>query len=193
MTTSAQTGEGHAPTSATLTLDKDQLVRWLTRWLAKYPTSYDDEIATLAGSKAFDLQQLAVIYRWKFRGNYVPRKIADLTQKCTDAQAFDWTARALACTDDLAALCTVSILPSIRAAGASAVLMAGDPNRFTVMDKRAIRSLAALGLWDRETQGSAASYHYWLDYLDACRKVAKVAGWNLRDVDRALNRAKGRP
>jgi hypothetical protein len=85
----------------------------------------------------------------------------------------------------------LTLIPGSRAAGASALLTARDPSRYTVMDVRAIRSLAALKLWS-EDQGTRASCLRWPDYLAACRDIARRTNRSLRPVDRALWSARAR-
>ena len=69
--------------------------------------------------------------------------------------------------------------------------MAHDPERYTVMDIRALRSLISLGLWSKGAQGSQASGLRWLDYLHVCRDLAQRTNRSLRTIDRALWAANG--
>jgi hypothetical protein len=101
------------------------------------------------------------------------------------------TKRAFACDDELGALCILTLIPGLNAAGASAVLTAQNPERYTVMDVRALASLTALGRWDADTHGTKASALAWPEYLEACRAIAKGTDHGLRIVDRALWTANG--
>lgn len=170
-----------------------QQIAWLISWNARYPVAYDAAITPLWGAQSFGLSELSVIYQWKFRGLWPDRKIAALHAGVATKQARSWTARARANRDDLAALCIAGMLPGAGAAGASAVLMVADPDRFTVMDKRAIRSLEHLGRWNTATQGESASYRHWEKYLLECHSLSSQSKLSLRDVDRALYAANGRP
>jgi hypothetical protein len=60
--------------------------------------------------------------------------------------------RAFSCSDELGALVILTLIPGASAAGASAILTAHDPTRYTVMDVRALQSLITLDLWS-EGQG----------------------------------------
>lgn len=176
-----------------MALSKRATKTWLDRWCARYPVASDAQLVPLAGRASFGHADLTVIYRWKFRRYYLDQKIKALTTDSTNAQARDWTRRANINADDLAALRLAGLLPGCATAGASAVLMAANPQRFTVMDKRAIKSLAYLKLWDTAAQGSGATYEHWLAYLQICRKLSTDHALTLRDIDRALWRAEGRP
>lgn len=105
----------------------------------------------------------------------------------------DLTGRAFACEDELGALMILTLLPGASAAGASAILTDHDQERYTVMDVRALRSLAARGLWDDKAKVERASCLYWPDYLAACRALASRTRQPLRAVDRALWLANGNP
>jgi hypothetical protein len=83
------------------------------------------------------------------------------------------------------------------------MLMAHDPERFTVIDVRAYRSVVLLAqtggltgsgvdptrLIERARFSAAGT---WLAYLHACRALATAVSCSLRDLDRALFAAKGR-
>jgi hypothetical protein len=83
------------------------------------------------------------------------------------------------------------------------MLMAHDPERFTVLDVRAYRSirllaqggvLAGVGIDPTRLIERArfSAGGIWLEYLHACRALATAVGCSLRDLDRALFAAKGR-
>ena len=171
---------------------KAATIRWIAKWAGQYPIGSDVAVEHLAGRDAFGHKELAVIYNWKYRRLWPAKHVRNLTTGCTNAEALDWTQRAFA-SEDLAALCVTSMLPGANAAGASAVLMASQPWRFTVMDPRAIASLTLLGRWSPSIKGSGASYRYWVDYLEQCRKLAVLANVSLRTLDRALYESNGRP
>lgn len=174
-------------------MNKAATIAWLGKWNALYDTVYDNEVSKYRGRRSLGLDELEVIYGWKYRGLWPAKKVRALREHVTDRQARDWTRRALACPDDLGALCIAGLLAGAGPGGASAVLTAADPIRFTVMDTRAIKSLAFLGKWSIDAQGSVASYRHWLDYLDQCRGLAMLSGMDLREVDRALYEAAGKP
>ncbi len=101
----------------------------------------------------------------------------------------DLTSRAFACNDDLGALLVVCQLAGPGPALGSVFLMANAPDRYTVMDTRALKSLRALGLIPPGRADATAAD--WLDYLRACRALASKVGASLRTIDRALYQANG--
>ena len=66
----------------------------------------------------------------------------------------------------------------------SVVLAACRPERFTVADSRALKTLRALGRMQAGSPGFRQGD--WLPYLNACRSLARLCGLSLREVDRAL-------
>ncbi len=129
-------------------MNRAATIAWLGKWSALYDTSYDKEVGSkYRGRRALGLDELEVIYGWKYRGLWPAKKIRALRAHVTDRQARDWTWRAFACPDNLGALCIAGTLAGAGPGGASTVLTAVDPIRFTVMDARAIKSPAFLGRW----------------------------------------------
>jgi hypothetical protein len=61
---------------------------------------------------------------------------------------------------------------------ASAVLTAIEPERYTVIDFRALEALGS--------DSTDRSVNFYLAYLDFCRLLAKAHRIKLRDLDRAL-------
>src|SRR5579862_3474723 len=114
-------------------VNKAATIDWLRKWNVLYDTSYDNEVSKYRGRKSLGLNELEVIYGWKYRGLWPAKEIRALRSHVADRQARDWTRRALACPDDLGALCIAGLLAGAGPGGASAVLMAADPIRFTVM------------------------------------------------------------
>jgi len=137
----------------------------------------------------FTHDDLAAVYKWKYRGLWPKGKI-EIMRAFPEAESL--SRRAFACPDELGALLILSLIPGARAAGASATLMAQKPDVFTVMDGRAINSLIWLQRWSAERQGTAASALRWLEYLDQCRDISARTSRSLREVDRALYTSDGR-
>ena len=169
--------------------DRD-LGDWVDRWSAKYQPGWDSKIERLAGKDAFSGDDVQAVYEWKYRRMWPKRKIEGM-RRLPEELVVDLSRRAFLCNDELGALMILTVMPGAGAAGASALLMARDPSRYTVMDVRAISSLIALRLWS-ENQGIRASCLTWLDYLSVCRDLATLADQPLRVVDRALWLANGR-
>jgi hypothetical protein len=168
----------------------DELQLWIEAWSQRYPAEYDDVLVGLAGKESFGHDDAEKLYRWKFKGLWLQRKI-NLMRATPEDDIRSLTRRAFTCNDELGALLILTLVPGLGAAGASAVLTAHDPQRYTVMDVRAIASLAALKRWDLEEQGMEASALHWPEYLDACRRIRSETDTDLRTVDRALWAANG--
>ena len=85
----------------------------------------------------------------------------------------------------------VRLLDGVGKALGSAILMACEPWRYSVIDVNAVRAIQALGyLRDCPTPTNRnRSLPDWVRYLAAVRDVASRTGWTLRDVDRALYHA----
>jgi hypothetical protein len=162
---------------------------WIDCWSAEYRRDWDADLEELAGKDAFSGDDVERVYTWKYRRMWRQKKIAAM-RDLAEERVVDLTRRAFSCPDELGALTILTVLPGAGAAGASAMLMARDPARYTVMDVRAIRSLTTLGLWS-EQQGTRASCLFWPDYLVICRELASRADRPLRAVDRALWAANG--
>jgi hypothetical protein len=178
---------------------------WISRWAGAYQAPDDELLAPLRGKAVLDAGDRELLARWKFqRFPSRLRRTLDLLAGNDHAQADDLTRRAVACNDDLGAWLIAQRILGVGPALASAMLMAHDPERFTVLDVRAYRSIQLLAqtgvlasrgvdptrLLERARFGAAGT---WLAYLDACRGLAVSVGCSLRDLDRALFAAKGRP
>lgn len=144
-------------------MDYEQPGRWIDKWSEKYPVSYDTGLKKLAGREAFTPDDLEMIYKWKYRGLWPKRKIESM-RAFPAGQVESLSRRAFLCADDLGALRILMLIPGAQAAGASAILMAHNPDLFTVMDVRAIKSLIWLKRWSAEEQGTKASSLRWPDY-----------------------------
>jgi hypothetical protein len=79
---------------------------------------------------------------------------------------------------DRAAVAVLVGLNGVQVPVASAILTAIDPERFTVID---FRALEALGVTN-----ATMTINYYLEYLDACRGLARENKVPLRTLDRAL-------
>jgi hypothetical protein len=168
-----------------------RLTSWLDSWAAAYPVASDEVLAPLRARASFRRGDVEVVYAWKFRRLWAANKI-EAMMRMDESSVIELTARAFTCADELGALLLISLIPGAGAAGASAVLMAHDPERFTVMDSRAVASLSYLGLWSVSRSGGA-SFLGWPGYLRTCRELAVSTRRSLRTVDRALWAANGRP
>jgi len=125
-------------------MKKSELKKWVRAWAAAYPAAYDQVLAPLAGRDHFDREAMEVVVVWKFQSMAHRRANARRgLAKEQDGRIEDITRRALSCNDDLGALLIVDVLQGVGPALGSAVLTAANPERYTVMDTRAILSVRA--------------------------------------------------
>jgi hypothetical protein len=173
-------------------LTNDELRELLDPYRAAYPVEYDDELARFACGCCFHREDVEAVATWKFRSD--SRRLASTLKQLAKNSDFDienLTSRAFRCHDDLAALLLVEQLTGVGKALGSAILMASDPCRYTVIDRNAVLAVQALGyLRDCPRPTTAEnSLPPWDRYLAAVRDIAARTGWSLRKVDRALYKA----
>ncbi|MCJ2069317.1 hypothetical protein MKK75_10980 [Methylobacterium sp. J-030] len=139
---------------------------------------YADESAAMTSGRAIAAGEhtranLTTIHRWKTKGRGRSRLGWN-----TDVEIADALALAVAAKTDRAAASVLCGLAGVKLPVASAVLMAIDPARYTIIDVRALDSLGALG--------NRIDLRLYLTYLHFCRALAFEAGTSLRTLDRAL-------
>lgn len=71
----------------------------------------------------------------------------------------------------------------ISTATATVLLTFWRPDAYTVMDRRALASLASADYWDGDSEATIEEYP---EYLTRCHLIANETGLSLRDVDRGL-------
>jgi hypothetical protein len=113
---------------------------------------------------------LEVICRWKS-----PRRIRLLDEN-TDAEIELALKRAMTAADVKEAVEALTPLAGVGVKTASAILTAIDPDRYTVLD---FRALEALNVKD------SGDVDLYVLYVEACRSMAKKYGVTMRDFDRA--------
>ncbi len=137
----------------------------------------DDNPALKAGKAIRDgtytRANVKVIFCWKTKGRGITR-----LDKNSDAEIRDALSLATAARTERAAISVLRGLQGVDTPVASAILTAIDPERYTVID---FRALEALG-----NETNDRSVNFYLNYLDACRQLAKKHKVSLRDFDRAL-------
>lgn len=156
----------------------------------KYADAYvfnDDANAMAAGEKIrdgqFTRENLREIFEWKTGGRGRSRlaqnnnqEIADALHSATDAKT------------DRVAIAVLLGLRGVHIPVASAILTAIFPERFTIID---FRALEALGI-----RKSSITLEFYLQYLNECRQLAHQNTVSLRTLDRALwqwSKEKSRP
>jgi hypothetical protein len=116
------------------------------------------------------------IFEWKTRGRGRSRPALNGDDELADALDLASAART-----ERAAIAVLTGLSGVDIPVASAVMTAGPPERYTVIDVRALWSLGV----------ERVPYHsvvYYPPYPKACRSIAAMAGAYLRTLDRALSR-----
>jgi hypothetical protein len=156
------------------------VLRFPVRTIAALATAYRDdrEAAAFAAGRRIagggrSRRDLTDIIEWKTRGRGRSRSLGNSDEEIADALDL-----ALAARTERAATAVLTGLVGVDVPVASAILTAIDPMRFTVIDFRALFSLAV----ERDTYSVA----FYLEYLAACRRIAAEAGTDLRTLDRAL-------
>ncbi|MDQ3431635.1 MAG: hypothetical protein M3467_05350 [Actinomycetota bacterium] len=117
-----------------MSMTDEALTRWVKAWAAKYAVSQDDVLRPLHGARALDRAAVFALVEWKF--NAMPHRRANAKRgiaKERDQVVVDVTSAAHSCIDDGAALRLLTVLQGVGPALGSALLMAMDPTRWTVL------------------------------------------------------------
>jgi len=148
----------------------------------------DERLAKFAGLDVLDRDQVIQLIGWKFQSMAHRKALAmrgiSPQRWAGPGGAAELIRHALADDDDGNALATVCRIQRFGPAMSSVVLAACRPERFTVADSRALKTLRALGRMEPGPPGFRQGD--WLPYLNACRSLARLCGLSLREVDRAL-------
>lgn len=118
---------------------------------------------------------LLEVARWKTRGRSVSR-----CEKNTDALVRRATAAALSSTQERERIEFLVELAGVGYPTASVLLHFAFPDRYPILDVRALWSLGQSG------EPRAYSFGYWWSYVEACRSIAAAAHVSIRTLDRAL-------
>ena len=113
------------------------------------------------------------IFDWKTGGRGESR-----LQRNSDEEIADALRLAVSAKTERAADAVLLGLQGVLAPVASAILTAIDPERYTVIDFRALEALGS--------KSKDRSVNFYLAYLTRCRQLAKAHHVALRDFDRAL-------
>lgn len=142
----------------------------------RYGSAQDDDFLH-AGKRIvsgdYSRDNLKVIVNWKS-----PRRVALIDDNKDDHIAVALQFASAPSTPEAMAVAVLTALNGVGIPMASAILTAINPERYTVLDFRALQSLGVLN-WT-ETVG------YYVHYLEACRQLADMHGKPLRTLDRAL-------
>lgn len=145
--------------------------------LARRYRSEDDDVALAAGRRirAGDCGWTNVedIFKWKTRGRGISR-----LRRNSDEEIADALSLAVRAKTERAAVAVLLGLRGVDVPVASAILTVTFPERYTVIDFRALEAL--------DNKSSDRSVNFYLAYLDTCRRLAIENNISLRDLDRAL-------
>jgi len=144
--------------------------------LAARHRSEEDTVALKTGARIRAGEcthaNLVEIFDWKTGGRGRSR-----LEKNTDEEIADALHLAMVAKTERAAIAVLTGLNGVQVPVASAILTAIDPERFTIIDFRALQALNA---------EHPITLDFYLDYLDECRRLAKANNVDLRTLDRAL-------
>lgn len=157
---------------------------WIDAWSKKYDIPYDSNLKGLGDRvrqrRHYDRDDLLEIGHWK------SARATGRMSRNTDDEIQEITGLALSASEPLRHR-ILTLLKGVGVPMASALLMAWDPEKYTVIDVRAVSSLVAHGEIS-PTEGKLPPY---LEYLQVCREIAQRCDRDLRTVDRALYAAAG--
>jgi hypothetical protein len=143
----------------------------------RYSYRLEDEEAMASGKRIargeYTRGNLQAIFEWKTGGRGKNR-----LQFNTDEEIEDALRTAVEAKTERTAVSVLSGLYGVEIPVASAVLTAVAPERYTIIDYRALEALG-----EKRTWHTVDSY---LAYLEYCRKLARENGLSLRELDRAL-------
>jgi hypothetical protein len=145
--------------------------------LAKCYGPEQDDAALDAGRRIrqgeYTRKNLSKIFEWKTKGRGRSRLLRNTDDEIADALRLAVNAKTAR-----AAIAVLTGLHGVQVPVASAILTAIDPEHYTVIDFRALEALGS--------KSADRSVNFYLDYLAACRQLAKDHRATLRDLDRAL-------
>jgi hypothetical protein len=137
-----------------------------------------DERVTAAGAAArerghYTKPELVLLCEWK-----TPRSRPRVALN-TDGFVKGITGAAFATEDETERMAALCALRGVNAPTASVLLHFAFPDRYPIIDRRALESLG-------QTEQAAYPITYWLEYVEACRGLAKQADVSMRVLDKAL-------
>lgn len=136
----------------TSTYRRPELEQWVEAWAAEYPVADDDTLDKYRGCRHLDAESIREMASWKFSTFHARHvRTAGLLNGESEQRIIDLTGRAFDCNDELEALLLVCELRGVGPATGSSLLMVQNPDKYTVIDTRALKSLRA---WKRLPDGS---------------------------------------
>ena len=148
----------------------------ISEWAARYSFREDTE-ALEAGKRIRDgqytLANLQKIYEWKTKGRGRSRLLKNSGDEISDAMKLAASAKT-----DRAAVAVLLGLNGVQIPVASAILTAINPERYTIIDFRALQA--------PNNKNSYITVDFYLAYLSQCRRLSRANNVSLRTLDRAL-------
>jgi hypothetical protein len=143
--------------------------------IGRYRLSDDAALEAGVAIRAGDgsRSNIETIFKWKAKGRRISR-----LRKNSDGNLADALTLAVAAKTERAATSVLCGLQGVDVPVASAILTVIEPERYAVID---FRALEALGRASRDR-----TVNFYIGYLNARRQVAKANHVSLRDLDRAL-------
>ena len=144
---------------------------------ARFDFDVDDDVAA-AGAAArrrghYTKSELLLISEWKTVRS--KSRVAQNTEAFVEAI----TGAAFATADEFERMAALCALRGVEAPTASVLLHFAFPDRYPIIDWRALESLG-------EPAQATYPIKYWLAYVSACRELAEQAGVTMRVLDKAL-------
>ena len=150
------------------------------------------EIEPLAGRFGYvdDARRLAVGAAARRRGHYTRAEFIEICAWKTvrsrpkvtsnsEAAVADATSRAFAAADEGVRIEALLELDGVGVPTASTLLYVAFPHDYPILD---VRALESLGVKPRSQYPTG----FWLEYLEACRELARRHGVSIRTLDKAL-------
>jgi hypothetical protein len=156
-----------------ITLSKADIEKFASR----YAYDGDDKLASRmseARSRGFMTREdLEAVARWKWRGGRTQK----LARENTDDEVREITQVAFSAQNERLRIGALLALRGVQWPMASVILHFAFPDRYPILDVRAMKSV-----------GGSTSYSFekWLAYAELCRQKAQVENVTLRTLDRAL-------
>jgi hypothetical protein len=144
---------------------------------ARFDIDVDAEVAT-AGAAArrrghYTKPELILLCEWKTVRS--KSRVAENTEAFVEGI----TRAAFATEDESERMLALCALKGVHAPTASVLLHFAFPDRYPIIDWRALESLG-------EPEQASYPVKYWLAYVDVCRRIAAEAGVTMRVLDKAL-------
>ena len=152
---------------------REQILEYAARYV------YDED--DVLGARMEDAAQrgymtrddLIAVAKWKWRGG----RTRQLCGQNTEAEVEEITAVSFAAGSERLRIGTLLALRGVQWPMASVILHFAFPDRYPILDVRAMNTVGGLTLY---------TFERWLEYLELCRATAKTHGITMRTLDKAL-------